>query len=348
MKFGVHFQLACSQDQTPAQLYKDAIEQAVYAESLGFESVWPVEQHFNQRVSTLPAPMLFLAAVAAKTTTLKLGTAITILPLHHPVRVAEELSSLDVISNGRVEFGFGRGAMPSHFEGFGASLEESKARMLEALAIIEMLLAEDNCSYSGKHYQIDGLTLSPKPLQSPFPSPRAAANSVETFKLMGKLGYPVFAASHINPFFMLKDLIRSYQEEFQNSGHATCKKSSIDLLCPVFIGEDPKIIESDMRESLSNLRQVALDQIAPSLNDMSIPGLKERIEYLKEMSFEQFNRDMAIFETPQVCNDRIEQLKSDFNIDRLICWFNPGGLVSHEKIMESMAIFAKEVIPNFK
>ena len=119
MKFGLHFQLPCMDTQSPVQRYRDTIEQAVHAETLGFESVWPVEQHFNPGLSILPAPLLLLSAIAERTQTLRLGIAIVLLPLSHPVRVAEEVATLDVLSNGRVEFGIGRGSIPTHFSGFG-------------------------------------------------------------------------------------------------------------------------------------------------------------------------------------------------------------------------------------
>ena len=110
MKFGLHYQLPCHDFQSPVQRYRETLEQAVHAEALGYESVWPVEQHFDPDLSILPSPLLLLAALAERTRHLRLGIAIVLLPLSHPVRIAEEIATLDVISNGRVEFGIGRGA----------------------------------------------------------------------------------------------------------------------------------------------------------------------------------------------------------------------------------------------
>src|SRR5580693_256999 len=119
MKFGLHYQMPCSGSQSPVQRYRDTLEQAAYAETLGFVSVWPVEQHFNANLSIMASPLLMIAALAERTKTLRLGIAIVLLPLSHPLRVAEEIATLDVISNGRVEFGIGRGSAPGHFRGFG-------------------------------------------------------------------------------------------------------------------------------------------------------------------------------------------------------------------------------------
>jgi alkanesulfonate monooxygenase SsuD/methylene tetrahydromethanopterin reductase-like flavin-dependent oxidoreductase (luciferase family) len=127
MRFGMHFFLPCSDDQSPEQLYRDAIEQAVLAETLGFESVWPVEQHFNRAVSILSCPLLLLAAISQRTERLRLGTAIVQLPLMHPLRVAEELATLDVLSRGRAELGVGRGTNPVHFGAFGVRRRASRS-----------------------------------------------------------------------------------------------------------------------------------------------------------------------------------------------------------------------------
>src|ERR1700688_4892205 len=143
MKFGLHYQVPCYGSQSPVQRYRDTIEQSVHAEALGFESVWPVEQHFNADLSITPAPLLLLAALAERTRTLRLGVAIVLLPLSHPIRVAEEIATLDVLSNGRVEFGIGRGAVPNHFRAFGVPIAENRDRFVEGLEVIRQAWTSD-------------------------------------------------------------------------------------------------------------------------------------------------------------------------------------------------------------
>src|ERR1700739_4017403 len=147
MKFGLHYQ-SYSGSQ-PVRWYRETLEQAGYAEALGFESVWPVEQHFISDLSIFSAPMLFLAAVAERTKTLRLGIAIILLPLSHPIRVAEDIATLDVLSNGRVEFGIGRGSLPEHFTGFGIAQSENRDRFLEALDLIRQAWTRERISYQG-------------------------------------------------------------------------------------------------------------------------------------------------------------------------------------------------------
>src|SRR5260370_14647494 len=152
MKFGLHYQVPCSASQSPVQRYRDTLDQAAYAEALGFESVWPVEQHFIQDLSIMPAPMLLLAAIAERTKTLRLGIAIVLLPLSHPLRIAEEVATLDVLSNGRVEFGIGRGSIPSHFTGFGVPLAENRERFAEALEVIVQAWTAERVSHAGRFF----------------------------------------------------------------------------------------------------------------------------------------------------------------------------------------------------
>jgi alkanesulfonate monooxygenase SsuD/methylene tetrahydromethanopterin reductase-like flavin-dependent oxidoreductase (luciferase family) len=170
MKFGLHYLLSCAEGQSPAQRYRETLEQAIRAESLGFESVWPVEHHFNSTASILPCPALLLAAVAARTSTLRLGTAIVQLPLAHPMRIAEELATLDVLSGGRVEFGVGRGGNPSHFAGFGVPMSESRDRMVEALDYIRQAWTNDRFSFGGHFFQADDLALAPRPILAAAPT----------------------------------------------------------------------------------------------------------------------------------------------------------------------------------
>ena len=165
MKFGLHYQLPCYGSQSPVQRYRDTLEQSVHAEALGFESVWPVEQHFNADLSITPAPLLLLAALAERTRTLRLGIAIVLLPLSHPLRVAEEIATLDVLSNGRVEFGIGRGAIPTHFAGFGVPQAESRERFVEALEVIVQAWTKERVSHAGRFFKVDNLSVVPKPVQ---------------------------------------------------------------------------------------------------------------------------------------------------------------------------------------
>ena len=350
MKFGLHYQLPCTGTQSPVQRYRDTIEQAVHAESLGFESIWPVEQHFNPQLSIMPAPLLLLTAVAERTTTLRLGIAIVLLPLSHPLRVAEEIAVLDVISNGRVEFGIGRGSIPTHFSGFGIDQTESRGRMMEALDMIRQAWTSERVSFHGQFYSVDDIAVVPKPVQQPHPPIRAAANSLDTFELMGRLGYPIFVASQVNPFAKMRELIPVYHQARAAAGHAEARAEDISLLGPLYVGNSQGQIREELEPSIRRFLQSVSSIYSSQGQDLGPESsrIKEVLERVRRMTYDKVAEVMGIFETPQACVERLQALHEEFGMGRMICWFNPGGTVPHSQVMRSMELFAAKVMPHFR
>ena len=179
--------------------YHETLEQIVYADELGFDTAWLAELHFNRPFSIMPAPLIVAAALAQRTTRIRLGTAVALLPLQHPLRTAEDAATVDILSQGRLEFGVGRGTIALHFQGFNVSRDESRERFEEALTILEQAWTQETCRFDGKYFQVPDTAVVPKPLQKPHPPLRIAANSPETAGFSGERGYPVFVASPINP-----------------------------------------------------------------------------------------------------------------------------------------------------
>jgi len=346
MKFGLHYQLPCSGSQSPVQRYRDTLDQAIYAEALGFESVWPVEQHFNPNLSILPSPLLMLAALAERTRTLRLGIAIVLLPLSHPIRVAEEIATLDVLSNGRVEFGIGRGSIPTHFTGFGLHQAESRERMLESLEIILQAWTSERLSFQGKFYQINDLSIVPKPVQQPHPPIRVAANSVDTFELMGQLGYPIFVAAQVNPFHKIREYLPLYRQARKAAGHPDHGGEDVTLLTPLYVGNDPAQIRQELELSIKSFLQ-AVATLYASAGSLLEGRIKEVLERVRRMTYEQMCKVMAVFDTPDACVERLKGFQQEFGMGRVICWFNPGGMVPHQQVMRSMELFAAKVMPHF-
>jgi alkanesulfonate monooxygenase SsuD/methylene tetrahydromethanopterin reductase-like flavin-dependent oxidoreductase (luciferase family) len=341
MKFGLHYQLPCHDSQSPVQRYRDTLEQAAHAETLGFESLWPVEQHFDPDLSILPAPLLLLAALAERTTALRLGIAIILLPLSHPVRMAEEIATLDVISNGRVEFGIGRGSLPTHFTGFGISQSESRDRFLEGLEIIRLAWTEERMSYRGRFFQVADLAVVPKPVQQPHPPIRVAANTPETFELMGRMGISIFVAAQVNPFPRIREYLPIYRNSRAAGGHPDHGAEDVTVLIPTYVAESRAQVTQEIEPSISRWLQIAAARRATRA------GVGPPLDHFRHMTYEQACEMMAVFETPEACTERLQQLREEFNMGRLICWFNPGGLVPHVKVMRSMELFAAKVMPHF-
>src|SRR6516162_4690682 len=212
MRFGFFDQLPCASGFTERQRYKDIMAQIELGDELGFDTAWLGELHFSRAFSILADPLMVLAAVAQRTTRIRLGTAVTLLPLHNPVKIIEEAAIADILSDGRLEFGVGRGAFPLYYVGFDVPQEQSRERFEEALDFILPAWRSENFSFQGKYFRAHDLCVIPRPVQSPHPPVRVAANSPETFPFAARLGLPIFAAPLINPPERLKAGLRAYRE----------------------------------------------------------------------------------------------------------------------------------------
>src|SRR6266571_7205965 len=212
MRFGFFDQLPCADSQSESQRYQDILAQIVLGDELGFNTVWLGELHFGRNSSILACPLMVLAAAAQRTKRIRLGTAVTLLPLHSPVKIAEEAAIADILSDGRLEFGVGRGTAPVHYAGYEIPQEESRERFEEALDFILQAWTQKSFSSHGKYFRARDLTVVPKPVQTPHPPVRIAANSPDTFPLAARRRLPIFATPLINPPDKLKEGLAVYRE----------------------------------------------------------------------------------------------------------------------------------------
>src|SRR5246500_5948367 len=151
MRFGFFDQLPCPGGFSERQRYRDFIAQIELGDELGFDTAWLGEIHFSRAFSILADPLMVLAAAAQRTTRIRVGTAVTLLPLHNPIKIAEEAATADILSNGRLEFGVGRGVSPLHYTGYDIPQEESRGRFDEALDFLLRAWTNESFSFEGKH-----------------------------------------------------------------------------------------------------------------------------------------------------------------------------------------------------
>lgn len=348
MHFGIHYLLSCAPDQQPTRRYHDTIEQAVAAETLGFESVWPVEQHFHQELSALPCPTLLLAAIAARTRTLRLGTGIAQMGLHHPLRVAEEIATLDVLSSGRVEFGVGRGSNPAHFAGFNVPMAESRERMAESLAYLRLAFSGERFSFGGRFFPAEDLCLVPKPVQQPGPPVTVAVNSPDTAVLAAREGYPIVIALHINPLPKARELVCLYEDARREAGHPP--HAGISLLLPLFVGETEAAARRAMDPAIGRFVHLTTSLLATASrggNPAERQSLQALCERLRQTTYDSMNGNMAVFGTAGACAKRLHYLAETLGVRRFIGWFNLVGAIPHDQVLRSMERFSASVMPCF-
>ena len=236
MKFGIHFQLPCAEWQSPLQRYQETLDLIQLADELGFDYSSLAEMHFNPSQCITPSPLLVSAAAAQRTKRIRLGVAVNLLPLHHPIRLAEDLATLDLISNGRVEFGVGRGAQPDHYQGLDIPMQESRERMIETLEMVIKAWTHERLTFEGKYYSAQDVLVVPKPLQKPHPPVRVASNSPDSFELVGKLGYAMHASPVTVPMPKLRKGVETYRRTLVECGHPI-NGQELSLQIPVFVAK---------------------------------------------------------------------------------------------------------------
>lgn len=356
MKFGLFYQMPCADTQSEPVRYQETIQQIMHADTLGFDCAWLAELHFFKPFSIMASPLIVATAAAQRTKNIRLGIAVNLLPLYHPLRGAEDGATVDILSNGRLEFGVGRGAIPVHFSGFNVSREESRERFEESLDVIHKAWTTESFSHSGKYYQIPETSVVPKPLQKPHPPIRVAANSPDTAVFAGKARYPVFVASVTNPLPRMFEQVATYRRAWAESTAPTDRPTpaSPDVSTMFFFhpGENLAQVRRDLEPSLNNYFHSVSAMVRAGVRaqdgNESYRYLQEVQKAVESVTFEKITETMGIFGSARECIAKAKELHKELGMKELICWFNPGGMVPHEKVLAAMSRFAAEVMPELR
>src|SRR5215472_8069612 len=214
--------------------FEETLRECKRAEAAGFDSIWLGEHHNNPVL--YPAPLIGLATVASRTRRIRLGTGVLLLPLYHPVMVAEEGAMVDMISGGRLILGIGAGYAPEEFAAFGYSLKERGSRLEEGASLLHRLWTEENVTHRGKYYQIDNATISPRPVQQPRPPIWFGAWVEPAISRAARLGDAWFVGPSAN-LNEIAPSARLYQQACKELGKAS---SEVALFRYVFVASSTK------------------------------------------------------------------------------------------------------------
>src|ERR1051325_7722352 len=169
MDFGMFHEFQALPGETAAQSFANSLTQVEAAEEWGLDAMWLAELHFAPERSVLSSPMMIAAAIAQRTERMKIGTAVQVLPLCHPLRLAEEVATVDQLSHGRLIFGVGRSGFAHTYKTYGVDYGESRERFAETLAIVKRCFTEEGFSHKGKYFAYDNVRLAPKAVPPPWP-----------------------------------------------------------------------------------------------------------------------------------------------------------------------------------
>lgn len=327
------------------EIIREHLELMVKAEELGFDSVWPAEHHFSE-YALMGAPQVTLAAVAARTSRIRLGSGVVVLPFHHPVRIAEDFAFLDQMSGGRVALGVGRGHQPLEFAGFEVEPANARAMFDEAVQLVRRLWTEECVSYAGRHYRVQNLTVQPRPLQQPHPPIYMACISPESFEHCGRLGCHVLysAAFGLTPA-QARLGIAKFRYGRVESGLEAARGRTACLLM-IYPGRSMEQARADFRGPVTWYYRTFSRHIAPMVG--ALPGYAD---YARARDFAAVVDFDALVDTPSLvcgdvehCTEKLIALGREFGFDELLCWTRMGGLAS-AKVIAAMELLSGEILP---
>jgi alkanesulfonate monooxygenase SsuD/methylene tetrahydromethanopterin reductase-like flavin-dependent oxidoreductase (luciferase family) len=323
----------------------DIIDEAIEADRLGMHSAWVGEHHFST-LGVLSCPDLALAWIAARTTHIRLAPAVTVLPLHHPIRVAEQWASLDLMSGGRVDFAAGRGYDRREYEPLGVDFDDNQSIFEEGMEVVRRLWDADGpISHHGKHYRFEDISITPKPLQRPLPA-YVASFSKPSIELAGRLGCGLIVApfAAAMSFGGLRQVADLYQDTLARHG-----KPRGRLMCSYFI----HFADTPAEEAAARARQIRYYQECvipafpgdPATAPPSYRYFVDMVARLKTVGPADLGENSVLIGSPARIADILGRVR-DAGIDEVILYFNVG-LKPHGQVKTEMARFMAEIAPGF-
>tara|TARA_B110000196_G_scaffold31712_1_gene24029 strand:+ start:997 stop:2178 length:1182 start_codon:yes stop_codon:yes gene_type:complete len=387
MKFGLLFEMQRPYEGNDVDwnaLYRETLDQCELADQVGFDNLWFVEHHFLMGFSGSPCPEVMLGALSQRTKNIRIGFGVSVLPNHHPIRIAERVAMVDQLTNGRVEVGTGRS---NAYEQVGQGIDprETRERWEEALDMLPKIWQSDEFSYEGKFWNVPPRRILPKPFQKPHPRLYLACTQTESFKLAAQKGIGVLSSASY-AVEILKEHVQVYRDAIKgavpvgaeinefwgNNVHSFCSKddqSAKDLCADsmkTFFGPDKPYIQGrinayeELLESWGGvpdnlkadfgrwLRQSDDDhktQAAEAgISLDSGPGAA-RAAVAELDSNVLAERGVIIAGNPESCIKTIKMYE-DIGVDQIMLIMQTET-IPHEKVMESIELYGKEVIPAF-
>ena len=348
LEFGIFHEFDRPPGVSEAQAFANAFDLVDRAERSGLDAVWLAEVHFSPKRSVLASPLVLASAIAARTSRIKIGTAVQVLPLGHPLQLAEEAATVDQVSRGRLIFGVGRSGFARTYAHYGVPYSESRERFGETLEVVRRAWTEETFSYDGAYFHYRDVCLVPKPFQKPHPPIRVAATSADTFPSIGKQGYDIFCAVRTGTLPELKPNLDAYHAAFAEAGHPG--KGRVFLRVPIYVAETFDRAVADTRDSIISFYRQLGEQLEASAKEAGARAIEQRDvrgRRLKEITYEEVLRDKVIVGTPDTVVDRLRAISEELDLSGVLAELNCGAQVPREGVVRSLQLLCEEVMPTF-
>jgi len=345
MEFGLFFLMQRDEAWSEQAVYDSGLEQMLAAEALGYTSVWIAEHHFND-YGLCPSPPVLASFVAARTTTLRLGMGVSLLPLHHPVDLAEELAVLDVVSGGRLDVGIGRGGTLQDYRTFQSDRGDSRARVEEGIALMQRSWSGAPFDFQGRFHSAERLHVRPRPVQRPHPPLFIAANSEDSVLSAARLGLPTLSSFFV-PVDELQKRHRVYRDAALAAGRSLTEIENLERrswgMRVVHVAPDHdealRATEAPFmgyQRRMSVLRSDATGGSVPSSFDRSLLRLREFRDYLAD--------GWALVGTPEEVRDGLRKYCDATGYERVLLVMALPGMDAG-LALRSMRLFSEQIAP---
>ena len=327
------------EQQSDADAFAQGLDQVSAAEEWGLDAIWLAEIHQQSARSVLTAPLNVCSAIAARTKRIGIGTAVQVLPLTHPLRLAEETSTVDQISRGRLLLGVGRSGNPRAYAAYGIPYSESRERFFETLEVLKLAWTQPSFTFHGKYHHFDEARAVPRPFQSPHPPIRIAGASEDTFPVLGALGYPLFVAVRSGSLSALAPDLHAYRQAYTAAGHPG--KGNVHLRISLHIAETDAEAIREAEASMTHGYRNLINQLEGS------PNARRRAELadVRTLTYDAILRDKVVVGSPATVAARLRQLRDELGIDGILAEMNFGARIPHEQMMRSVRLLCREVKP---
>ena len=322
------------------QIYREGIEKAVLAERLRFDHFWTSEHHFAVD-SWSPSLLTILAAAAARTSRIRLGTFIIILPFHQPWRIAEDATAVDLISGGRLDLGVGPGWDLNEFESLGVPIKQRRPRMHEGLEALRRLFTEERLTHNGKYYRFSNVTLTPKPLQKPHPPLWVAAIGEQAIQQAARLGYNLMGAGSEHGQKIYDDALREAGREPGHYNIAQLRIAYVARTRQQAWDEAEPHVHYGLNYFYTRFKAMA-DRFTQQATLPEVPPVG-RLRDTRGLSF--FGARVTVG-TPGEVTEEILRYKANTRITHMVLMELPG--IAAEKNNRNLELFAKEVMPHIR
>jgi alkanesulfonate monooxygenase SsuD/methylene tetrahydromethanopterin reductase-like flavin-dependent oxidoreductase (luciferase family) len=371
MDFGIFYEIQVNSPlkyrEREYQAFHDVMNQVVFAEQCGFTNFWTVEHHFQVGFAHSSAPEVLYGAISQRTSVIRIGHAVVLLPYpyNHPIRVAERVATLDILSNGRVEVGTGRSATQVELGGFGIPYRETRARWEEALDVITTIWKskDGTFSYKGKYFDIPERTVVPMPIQKPHPPMWVACTGEDTHELAGKLGLGLLSFTLLVAPEKLGRRVESYRNAIKTAKpYGAFVNNKAGAFSMVHLADTDKQAREEAERSFMSYVNTTLrvnsavieakkTGVDPKESPRSlVPDLPKQYEGLdpsKVTIDSLIEHGMCICGSPDSAIRQLERLQQAAHLDQFLAMMQFWA-IPHEKTMHAIDLFGKYVIPHFR